>query len=837
MPDQSISELMAKVKLCLPAYLEELGVTFNGEGKILCLNPDHDDHSPSMGFVKKSGDQRLGCYSCQAFYDIFAVTHILEDKPMMGRGFLEENLYYLADKYSIPYERRELTEEELLEFRIQQTYEDTAAVLKEWSKTHGEEAFVHTRARKLEDHICYDMGVGTMPWAEYIQAMHSRGMYSIEWLDTCGIDADYIGNDYITFVIRDHKGQACGLARRWVAWTKGALQAAKERGEEYSPKYLNTSDRSKVFKKSKIVYGLNMARRTRSTTIELVEGYMDVLMLMQHGVVSVGAICGTNMAEDQAQVLRETGFTDVNFVMDSDEGGQKCTERNLNNLRQVAGVRGTITRLNFENEIPVADRDPCTWIQIYGSEAYYDQPRRTAFEWKLRRLTHKGVEGIKLVRQMLPTIAIERSAAERDAMAMDLSKTSGIEFDSIQEDIEDRLDRRVDNLVKRMGHKIDRAGTRTEKLEIISDIYNSAQEEDDRTDNEELLSKTAVIHVESILDRFTATNAGLGGWDCGIKCINEDIDGIPKSKELMAFGGNANTGKSTLLYNICHGLLTHDNPNLCCAFWTLDDPVDTFIARMLAIHTGYPIGWCRKPNGRLYNIDGHGSVDIRYSEALEWITGAVRENRLIPKGINIGGTVKQCERWVKTVQDETGKEVVLFVDSFHNVTGEGDERTKYKRITEWCQETADQLDFTIVASMECRKQLTKLRPRIDDLGESSKMAYGFKLVGMVHNELHAERENANLYWEEDDYVTKEKVKRPYLEVHYDKNKITSFKGIHYFQFRDTTGQLKEASRAEVQAQIDNQKLKKMVSHTKQFGMASTFDEVVDNDYDHQRSSG
>jgi len=285
------------------------------------------------------------------------------------------------------------------------------------------------------------------------------------------------------------------------------------------------------------------------------------------------------------------------------------------------------------------------------------------------------------------------------------------------------------------------------------------------------------------------------------------LGGIPKGKELIGFAGNPNTGKSTLLYNICMGLLTNDNPNLCCAFWTLDDPVQTLITKLLAIKTRYKINHCRYPLN-------NGLIDSSpiYTDAVRWVRQMVRESRLRVQGVNIGNQTEHCERWLKTIQDEEQKELVVFVDNFHSIMGTGiDMRINFKMAAEWMQKMSDSLNITFICSLEPTKQaMTAKKPHMEHIAESSKIQFSFKLLGLVHNQMHEERGRAKMFW------TDNGIKRPILEVNYEKNKITEFKGTHWFKFRDDRALLEEIS-------FDEIKQMKMEEHKSSIAEANSID--------------
>jgi hypothetical protein len=88
------------------------------------------------------------------------------------------------------------------------------------------------------------------------------------------------------------------------------------------------------------------------------------------------------------------------------------------------------------------------------------------------------------------------------------------------------------------------------------------------------------------------------------------------------------------------------------------------------------------------------------------------------------------------------------------------------------------------------------------------MAFSFKLVGMIYNDLHENRERAKTYWTDPNGKDK-----PIIEVSYEKNKITSYKGTQYFKFRDECATLEEISRAQIEDIVKDRHEKKIEKQT------------------------
>ena len=98
-----------KLRYFLPNYLQEHGLDVRNGHKIKCLNPEHNDRTPSMSmFETEEGYPLIRCHGCGTTMDIFNVAHILEDRPIMGPGFVNDTISYLANKYGVEIEYKSL---------------------------------------------------------------------------------------------------------------------------------------------------------------------------------------------------------------------------------------------------------------------------------------------------------------------------------------------------------------------------------------------------------------------------------------------------------------------------------------------------------------------------------------------------------------------------------------------------------------------------------------------------------------------------------------------------------------------------------------------------------
>ena len=182
----------------------------------------------------------------------------------------------------------------------------------------------------------------------------------------------------LVWPIRDTTGQTIGFgARRLLDDDKG-------------PKYLNTPE-TPVYKKSQVLYGLDLARRdiAKGKQVVVVEGYTDVMACHLAGVTTAVATCGTAFGVDHIRVVRRVmGDSDggavgaageVVFTFDPDEAGQKAASRAFAEERQFAA----------QTFVAVAPEglDPCDLRLQRGDDAVrmLVEHRRPLFEFMIRR--------------------------------------------------------------------------------------------------------------------------------------------------------------------------------------------------------------------------------------------------------------------------------------------------------------------------------------------------------------------------------------------------------------------------------------------------------------------
>lgn len=162
----------------------------------------------------------------------------------------------------------------------------------------------------------------------------------------------------LVFPITDLVGRIVGFGGRLLP-----MSHAAPAGRTYNlPKYLNSPD-SVLYKKSSLLYGLSQAKGAiqQQRRVILVEGYIDLLALVQYGQGATVAVLGTALGVEQLKILhRATGIDEVYLFFDGDEAGRRAATRAFP-LCVEAEMRGRGVFL------PQGE-DPDTFVRKYGAE-------------------------------------------------------------------------------------------------------------------------------------------------------------------------------------------------------------------------------------------------------------------------------------------------------------------------------------------------------------------------------------------------------------------------------------------------------------------------------------
>jgi DNA primase len=206
--------------------------------------------------------------------------------------------------------------------------------------------------------------------------------------------------------------------------------------KEDEPKYLNTSE-TPVFQKGSILYGLPFAVSSLGEGAVVVEGYMDVIALHQHGVKAAMATLGTALTAGHLKLLRR--HTDrVILCYDADTAGQRATDRAAV-LFIEEGLEGRVLTLP-------AGQDPDEFIGANGREAFAARLAEAPdlVEYRLRAAlegagSQPGQRAAAIEQAIVPMLADIRDEVRRAATVRRVAEWWAGEAIGLQEDLERSL--------------------------------------------------------------------------------------------------------------------------------------------------------------------------------------------------------------------------------------------------------------------------------------------------------------------------------------------------------------------------------------------------------------
>ncbi len=323
--------------------LRRRGRTLSG----LC--PFHNEKTPS--FVVYPDTQSFYCFGCGAAGDVINFV-----RKYNNLGYVE-SVKQLASRVGMP-----LPEEEDKEARARQRLLEinrcAARYFYEQLNAKTPEAAQARRywkeKRGLSDAAIRRFGLGYAPedFGGLLHYLKRRGFNEGELEHSGLIKRSAKGNLYDIFRHRvmvpiiDVRGSIIAFGGRVL--------------DDSKPKYINSPE-TMVYHKSRTLFALNIAKKSTSKRYILCEGYMDVISMHEAGFNTAVCACGTALTAEQVKLLSEYA-DEVILSYDSDEAGQKATERSLGLF---ANSPVKVSVLSYQGA-----KDPDEFIKKYGRERF-----------------------------------------------------------------------------------------------------------------------------------------------------------------------------------------------------------------------------------------------------------------------------------------------------------------------------------------------------------------------------------------------------------------------------------------------------------------------------------
>ncbi|KIR01965.1 DNA primase [Lachnospiraceae bacterium TWA4] len=319
------------------------------------LCPFHNEKSPS--FSVSPDTQLYYCFGCGAGGNVF--TFVMEYENYS----FQEAVEFLAERVGIALPKNEEKgskqendrRKQLLEAnKLAATYYYYALKSKE-----GKRAYDYLKNRGLSDETIKSFGLGysSVHSDDLYHYLKSKG-FSDEILVLAGlvrINEKFTGDLFwnrVMFPIMDVNSRVIGFGGRVMG--------------DGQPKYLNSKE-TPVFDKSRNLYGLYRAKKSRKSYYLICEGYMDVISLHQAGFTNAVASLGTAFTSGHASLLKRY-VSKVILTYDSDNAGINAALRAIPILKE-AGIDCKVLSMK-------PYKDPDEFIKALGAEAFEERIRQ-----------------------------------------------------------------------------------------------------------------------------------------------------------------------------------------------------------------------------------------------------------------------------------------------------------------------------------------------------------------------------------------------------------------------------------------------------------------------------
>jgi DNA primase len=305
----------------------------------------HGERTPSFHVYPE--DKHFKCYGCGAYGDVFGFLQRLEGKefPEVVRELAREVGVEIpeAEEESAEQKRRRKERNEILAACDAAARYWAARLASRYGA--GARRYLGERGVTEESIQRFRVGVAADEWNDLAPRLKEKAI-GVPALARAGllIEKEKGGvydrfRNRLMFPIAGIDGQVIGFGGR-------ALPGSDK--DEKGAKYINTPE-TPLYKKSKVLYGLDLAREgiRKTRRAVLVEGYFDVIGLHQAGVTNAVAVCGTALTPEHVELLQRCDCREVTILFDGDVAGLAAPAKAAEALFP-SGVAGKVAVLPAE---------------------------------------------------------------------------------------------------------------------------------------------------------------------------------------------------------------------------------------------------------------------------------------------------------------------------------------------------------------------------------------------------------------------------------------------------------------------------------------------------------
>ena len=406
-------------------------------GNLFGLCPFHNEKTPS--FSVSPDKQIYHCFGCKKGGGV--INFIMEIENLT----FPEAVRFLAKRANLPVPEDDGPQDgaDRLRRRVLELNRDAARWYYDLlCSPEGAAVQAYLDKRQIRKSIAVRFGMGASPdrWDGLLTAMTRRG-YTKEELLAAGLVVngrngrlyDKFRNRLMLPVI-DTRGDVVGFGSRVI--------------DNSEPKYMNTTE-TITYSKRRILYGLNLAKKTKRPNIILCEGNLDVVTLHQAGFDNAVASMGTALTVEQTRLLSR--FTkELVLCYDNDNAGQLATQRALELLNNSEFSVKVLKLPNRMVDGKPTKQDADDFIKNYGPAAFENllSGSENGVEFRMTQIASRydltSDEGrIGYAGEMAEELCRLENAVERDVYTNRAAQTAGLSPEAMKLEVQRAFKRRA----------------------------------------------------------------------------------------------------------------------------------------------------------------------------------------------------------------------------------------------------------------------------------------------------------------------------------------------------------------------------------------------------------
>jgi DNA primase len=406
-------------------------------GNLFGLCPFHNEKTPS--FSVSPDKQIYHCFGCKKGGGV--INFIMEIENLT----FPEAVRFLAKRANLPVPEDDGPQDgaDRLRRRVLELNRDAARWYYDLlCSPEGAAVQAYLDRRQIRKSIAIRFGMGASPdrWDGLLTAMTRRG-YTKEELLAAGLVVngkngrlyDKFRNRLMLPVI-DTRGDVVGFGSRVI--------------DNSEPKYMNTTE-TITYSKRRILYGLNLAKKTKRPNIILCEGNLDVVTLHQAGFDNAVASMGTALTVEQTRLLSR--FTkELVLCYDNDNAGQLATQRALELLNNSEFSVKVLKLPNRMVDGKPTKQDADDFIKNYGPAAFENllSGSENGVEFRMTQIAARydltSDEGrIGYAGEMAEELCRLENAVERDVYTNRAAQTAGLSPEAMKLEVQRAFKRRA----------------------------------------------------------------------------------------------------------------------------------------------------------------------------------------------------------------------------------------------------------------------------------------------------------------------------------------------------------------------------------------------------------